>query len=121
MDTLRRRALLLAVLCLTAWGCGGRNNPISLDMDLYLHPEGARGNDLLLQTAIQKKLNDDRQLGKWPVHVRVVDGLVLLSGKVNSEELKSRAAEMATATVVRVDEQSIQPVGAVRNSIEVTR
>jgi hypothetical protein len=50
-----------------------------------------------------------------------VDGLVLLSGKVNSEELKSRAAEMATATVVRVDEQSIQPVGAVRNSIEVTR
>jgi osmotically-inducible protein OsmY len=120
---MRRAAMLwaaVAVLAFTA-SCGSQRNPIALDMDLYLHPEGARGDDLLLQTAIQQKMVQDREVGKSLVHVRVVDGLVMLSGKVISEELKKRAGALASETVVRVDDRRIEPALPVRNAIEVLR
>lgn len=118
---MRRAAMLLAALLPLALlaACGGARNPISLDMDVYLHPEGARGDDLLLQTAIGQKMAADPGVGKSSVHVRVVDGLVMLSGKVPSEEVKKRAGELASATVVRVDERAIQTSQPVRNALEV--
>ena len=86
---------------------------------LPIYPEGARGDDLLLQTAIQQKMARDSEVGKAAVYVRVVDGLVMLSGKVASEALKKRAEELASGTVVRVDDRAIQPALPVRNGIGV--
>lgn len=48
-------------------------------------------NDSAVQSSVDKKISDDRQLASLGITVIVIDGKATLTGMVNSEALKSRA------------------------------
>lgn len=101
-------------------GCSGRNSPVaSLDIDLYLHPEAARGDDLLLQSAIETELRADNLTRTGIIHTRVIHGIVFLSGSAPTEDVSRKAEEIAGRTEVAVNGRAIKTQEKVRNRIEV--
>jgi osmotically-inducible protein OsmY len=114
-----RPLLTILFVMLVSLSCGGRNNAVQLNVDLFLHPEGARGDDLILQSAIQGRILNDPQLANYPIHVRVAQGIVFLSGSTPREDLKGAAARLAEGTEVTVNGRQIRPAEGVRNAIEV--
>jgi hypothetical protein len=104
---------------LFAASCGGRQNAVMLDVDLYLHPESARGDDLVLQSAIQSRLLQDSELQDSLIHCRVIQGIVFLSGTVQKQNLREAAGRLAQDTEVTVNGRQIRATEPVRNGIEV--
>ncbi len=113
-------ALFLLLSALGMGACAGRNKPVvGLDVDLYLHPEAAQGDDLILQTAIQKELATNPATLEGVLHVRVVDGIIFLSGTVKDKEMKSAVEDLVVKTEVTVNGRPIKTTGPVKSRIEV--
>ena len=68
-------------------------------------------DDATVQINVDKKLTDDTTLGSLGIIATVVEGKVTLTGTVNSEDLKSRAARLV---------KSIKGVKTVDNQITVS-
>ena len=110
--------LISSSLLLTS--CSGRNTPVaSLNIDLYLHPEAARGDDLLLQSAIETELLANDLTRSGLIHTRVINGIVFLSGAVQNSEVRKKAEEIAGQTVVSVNGRAIKTAEKVRNQLEL--
>jgi len=100
------RVAVLAALMLLV-GCH-KKNTIGLDVDVYLHPEAAAPDDQLLQTAIQKQINQDGVTKNSLIHVRVVDRIVFLTGTVRTQAEKQKANEIAQGISITVNEVAIK-------------
>ena len=100
MTKLRIAALLagFALLC----GCQKNQKLGRVDVDLYIHPESASSDDILLQTAIRRGLDADEQT-RQRVHVRVVAMQIVLTGNVAKEPASRRASEIALETQVQIN------------------
>ncbi|MEE8586121.1 MAG: BON domain-containing protein [Acidobacteriota bacterium] len=106
----------MLLLSLTLVACGGRAPTVGLKIDLYLHPDSADENDVLLQAAIRQRLAKDESTRKSLIHVRVFQKTVFLSGTVKSG-LKDRAGRIANETTVTVNGITIRGE-EVKNLIE---
>jgi hypothetical protein len=118
---IRKTAWAIVVAALFISGCGAERRTVGLDVDVFLHPGSTDANDVLLQTGITKRLADDAETQRGIIHVRVVEGVVVLSGAVRSSEMRERAELIARETVVKLNEAPIRAVGAVTNRIEIQR
>ena len=96
-------------LLLMLTGCAKKLPEASLGVDVYLHPEAASVDDILLQAAIQKKIGDSLPGRAGLVHVRAVDRIVFLSGSVASDDDRKKAIESARNIDLKVDGKAIQP------------
>ena len=111
-------AALLAALAL--YGCGGqKKSTIGLDVDVYMHPTSADPADILLQAGISKRLAEDIAARDGLIHVRVADGLVILSGAVKSDNVRQKAEQIAQSTDVRINGEPVLPQRKISNQIEV--
>jgi BON domain-containing protein len=115
---LYRRGVLVLCLLTASAGCH-RKNAVGIDVDVYLHPEAADSEDLLLQTAIQKQFDENPAIRDKLIHVRVVDRIVFLSGTVESQKEKEAAEGIARNTSVAVNGVTIKASESVRSSITV--
>lgn len=112
--------LMLGFLTVLSIGCSRRQRPLAaLDVNLYLHPEAASADDLILQTAIQKRLAGNEATRSAAIHVRVIDRTVFLSGDVDSMKTKDEATKIAESTEISLNGESVKPSLPVRNSINV--
>jgi len=117
MTRLRPGVLILAALL-----CGCAKNPKlgTVAVDLYIHPESASSEDVMLQMAIRQKLEAEAMTAGH-VQVRVVAMQAVLTGNVAKQEAKDRAQQIALSTSVRIDND--KPITAdpanVRNLIKV--
>ena len=102
-----RRIAAAVILLLPLAACQKNPPRVDLGVNLYLHPEAAGANDAILQAAIRKKIVDALAPNAGLVHVRVIDGIVFLSGSVVSDQDKQRALEIAKSIDIRVDSQPI--------------
>jgi osmotically-inducible protein OsmY len=118
---INRTLAALVVGGLVLSGCGPEKRTVGLDVDVFLHPNSAELTDVLLQTAITKRLADDEQTQRGIIHVRVVDGAIVLSGAVRSSDLKNRAEMIARETVLKLNETPIRSTAPVSNRIEIQR
>ena len=108
------------ILITTLAGCAGRNKPVvGLDVDLYLHPEATQGDDLILQSALQKELSANPATREDIIHVRVIDGIVFLIGTVKSQNAKIAAEDLAAKIEVTVNGRSIKASGPLKSRLEV--
>jgi hypothetical protein len=116
MVTLTRTVAVLLVV-LACVGC--RKNPQlgTLSIDLYLHPEAGTPEDLLLESAVRKNLNDN-ETTRQGVYARVLDLRVVLTGKVRSAAQSQEAEKLANDTTVVVNEKTLVPKG-VTNLVKV--
>ena len=89
---------------------------VGLDVDLYLHPTSADPVDILLQTAITKRLNDSSTTRFSLIHVRVDDRTVILTGTA-VEQVRSEAERIAQQTELTLNGESIRPKQPVSNRI----
>lgn len=89
-------------------------------MDLYLYPEAASNDDLLLQTAIRKQLDENTVTQNALIHVRVVDKMVFLTGAVDTEHEKDEAERLARNTTIVVNGVYLK-ASDVRDDVEVGR
>ena len=108
------------VIVLVALACVGcQKNPKlgTLSIDLYLHPEAGTPEDLLLESAIRKNLNDN-DVTKSGIYARVLDQHVVLTGTVSSAGASQQAEKLATDTKVAVNDKVLAPKG-VTNLVKV--
>lgn len=116
------RVTRYAAVALLILFCGCQRNPKlgRVDVDLYIHPESASSDDILLQTAIRRGLEADEQT-RLRVHVRVVAAQVVLTGNVSKEPAKKRAADIALATQVQINQGDVLKAdsGHLKNLITV--
>ena len=103
------RIATLFPLLLMLTGCAKKLPEASLGVDVYLHPEAASVDDILLQAAIQKKIGDSLPGRTSLVHVRAVDKIVFLNGSVASDDDRKKAIESATNIDLKMDSKAIQP------------
>lgn len=122
-DLCRKAALLCGALLMlsvvVSTGCNKKNR-IGLDVDLYLYPEAASGDDLLLQTAIRKQLFENTVTQDSLIHARVVDKIVFLTGTVDTQHEKDEADRVAREVTVTVNGVALKP-SDVRNNINVAQ
>jgi hypothetical protein len=106
---LTKSGMIVMLVVLTPLA-GCRKNPKlgTLALDVYLHPEAGSSDDTLLETAIRKNLSAD-QLTAQGVYVRVLNREVVLTGEAASAEAQQKAGEIAAATKVTVNDQTITP------------
>ena len=109
--------LVVLIVLVVSEGCG-RKNVVAFDVDLYLHPEAANPQDLLLQTAIQDQLDRNDVTTNSLIHVRVIDKLVFLDGFVDTAKEKNEAEQLARDTTVSVNGAALKAT-EVRSRIEV--
>lgn len=117
-----RNMVVLMLLIMSLAGCGGKKVLVGLDIDLYLHPQAENEEDLLLQAAIRSRLADPQyKLTKNSIlHVRVVHGIVFLSGTVKCKTDKEKASGIAQETEVKVNNDNpITPKDTNVEGIEV--
>src|SRR4249920_2534704 len=112
-----RTVLAVALAAIFVVGCGPEQRKVGLDVDVFLNPSSADLTDVLLQTGIAKRLADDTETKAAIIHVRVLNGVVILSGAVRSPDVKTKAEKIAKDTVVKVNEASIQTRMDVANRI----
>jgi len=94
--------LLIAVgILLTA--CSHKKTTVGLDVNVYLHPSSSEPSDVLLQTAIAGRLSEDPVTAKSLIHVRVEDGMVVLTGAAKPDVSK-KAEAVARDTKLKVNE-----------------
>ena len=87
-------------------------------VDLYIHPESASSEDLLLQTALRRKLAAD-PLTAAHVQARVSGLDVVLTGNVSKKDGSDRAEQIVRATRVVVDNDPPIVAGSIKNLIKV--
>ena len=102
-----------AGLLIVLSGCQKNPKLGRVDVDLYIHPESASPDDVLLQTAIRRGLDADDQT-RQRVHVRVVGMQVVLTGNVSRAVASKRAADIALATQVRINDGPVLQTDAAR-------
>jgi len=108
-------AILLITMALA--GCAKSNKAtLGLDVDLYLHPTSADPVDIILQTAISKRLDDSAVTRLSLIHVRVEARTVMLTGTANAD-VRSAAESIALKTEVTLNGESIRPKEPVNNRI----
>ena len=110
-------ALILASLFLS--GCGPERRTVGLDVDVFLHPSSSDLTDVLLQTGIAKRLEADADTKLGIIHVRVVNGMVVLSGAVGSARAKDRAEQIARETILTLNGEEIKATTPISNLIEI--
>lgn len=107
--------ILLSTMALA--GCSeSRKTTLGLDVDLYLHPTSADPVDVILQTAITKRLNENSVTKLSLLHVRVEDGAVILTGTAKAE-VREQAERIAEQTELTLNGESIRPRGPITNKI----
>jgi osmotically-inducible protein OsmY len=111
-----RRICALVVVATVMSGCGSRKQTIGLDVDLYLHATSADPVDILLQTAITKRLNDSTAMRLSLIHVRVEDRAVTLTGTARPE-VRDEAERIADQTELTLNGESIRPKSPITNRI----
>ena len=117
-SVLNRRILFFFIILLS--GCASqKKTTVGLDVDVYMHPTSADPADILLQTGIGKRLAEDSVTKSGIIHVRVNNGMVILSGAVKSDAIKSKARQVALDTEVRLNGTAILPDRRIENQIEV--
>jgi hypothetical protein len=87
-------------------------------VDLYIHPESASSEDLMLQAAIRRKLAAD-PLTAAHVQARVSGLEVVLTGNVAKKEAADRAEQLVRATRVVIDNDPPIVGGGIKNLIKV--
>jgi len=99
-------------------GCAKNNNKttLGLDVDVYLHPTSADPLDILLQTAITKRLNDSAVTRLGLIHVRVEEKTVILTGTA-TERIRDEAERIALQTELTLNGESIRPRQPITNRI----
>jgi osmotically-inducible protein OsmY len=115
-----RVILFLSIVLIS--GCGAdKKTTLGLDVDVYLHPSSSDPADILLQAGIDKRLGEDETTKNGIIHVRVVGGVVTLSGTAKSNAVKDKAQQIARETDVKLDGSSIWPAAArkINNQIEI--
>ena len=118
-ETMRNRVVLCVIflILLVLAGCAkDTKTTLGLDVDLYLHPTSADPADILLQTAITKRLNDSSVTRLSLIHVRVDDRTVILTGTAK-EEVRSEAERIAQQTELTLNGESISPKQPISNRI----
>ena len=114
------RTLLLLTVCGLA-GCSSKKKSIGLDVDVFLHASSSDPSDVMLQAGIGKRLDTSEAAKSGTIHVRVVDGVVTLSGTVRNETGKTEAERIARETEMTLNGAPIRPAGAIRNQLTVER
>ena len=108
-------AILLITMALT--GCAKNSKTtVGLDVDLYIHPTSADPVDIILQTAISKRLNDSTVTRLGLIHVRVEDKTVILTGTATAE-VRNEAERIALQTELTLNGESIRPKSPITNRI----
>ena len=106
---------LVVMMALT--GCAGNGKPtLGLDVDLYVHPTSADPLDILLQTAISKRLDDSKITQNSLIHVRVEDRTVILTGTAKADVGKE-AERIAKETRLTLNDVEIVPKSPISNRI----
>jgi osmotically-inducible protein OsmY len=104
-------------ILLALTGCAkDTRTSLGLDVDLYVHPTSADPVDILLQTAITKRLGDSSVTRLSLIHVRVDDRTVILTGTAK-EEVRSEAERIALQTELTLNGESIRPKQPISNRI----
>lgn len=108
--------VLMFPALLWAAGCSSKKATLGLDVNVYLHPSSSDPGDILLQTAITKRLTSSSTTRESLIHVRVEDRVVILTGTAKPDARKEAEA-LARATRLTLNEESIVPKD-VTNRIE---
>jgi hypothetical protein len=110
-------ACTIPVLAVALAGCHeSRKTTLGLDVNLYLHPASADPMDIILQTAITKRLNENSVTKLSLIHVRVEDRAVTLTGTAK-ENVREEAERIAQQTELTLNGESIRPKGPITNRI----
>jgi len=108
-------ASMILLIVIALGGCSKRNT-VGLDVDLYVHPTSADPLDIILQTAITKRLNDSAITKLSLIHVRVQDGVVILTGTA-TEKAKNEAKRIAEKTKLTLSREDIAPEDIVPKAV----
>jgi hypothetical protein len=115
-----KRSIIACTILLTTMALAGcsssRKATLGLEVDLYLHPTSADPMDVILQTAITKRLNESSVTKLSLIHVRVEDRTVILTGTAK-ENVRDEAARIAQQTELTLNGESIRPKGTITNRI----
>jgi hypothetical protein len=98
-------------------GCSGKKTVVGVDVDLYLHPSSADPADVLLQTAIAKRLADSSVTRQSMIRVAVVDRAVTLTGTARSKDAIEEAGRIAQQTELMLNGDAIRPKAPISNKI----
>ena len=110
-------AWTILIVAIALAGCSkSRKTTLGLDVDLYLHPTSADPMDVILQTAITKRLNENNTTKLAPIHVRVEDRAVFLTG-TGSAQIRDEAERIARQTELTLNGESIRPREPITNKI----
>lgn len=122
-EPMNKRTTQLLVLCATflilvvVGACSkDTKTTLGLDVDLYLHPTSADPSDVLLQTAITKRLADSSVTRLSLIHVRVDEKNVILTGSAN-DGVRKEAERIALETELTLNGESIRPRQPISNRI----
>jgi hypothetical protein len=117
----RRIAIVILMLPMLT-GCPKKLPRADLGVDVYLHPEAAGPDDVLLQAAIQKKIAESMPGRSGLVHVRSIDRVIFLSGSVASDDDRKKTLDAARNIDLKIDGQAIKPAGEIHSErLVVTR
>ena len=107
----------ILVVTLALAGCSRtKKTTLGLDVDLYLHPTSADPLDVILQTAITKRLHESSITKLAPIHVRVEDRAVVLTGTAKAQA-RDEAERIARQTELTLNGESIRPKEPITNKI----
>ncbi len=110
-------ACTILIMALALTSCSkSRKTTLGLDVNLYVHPTSADPVDVILQTAITKRLNESSVTKLSLIHVRVEEGNVTLTGTAN-EEIRDEAERIARQTELTLNGASIRPREPISNKI----
>ena len=112
------RVLFVVMVLMTLAACATKNNnpTLGLDVDIYLHPTSADPTDIILQTAITKRLNDSAVTRNSLIHVRVENKTVYLTGTAK-DNVRSEAERIAIETELTLNGEAIRPNKSISNKI----
>jgi hypothetical protein len=110
-------ACAIPVLAIALAGCSeSRKTTLGLDVNLYLHPTSADPLDIILQTAITKRLHESSITKLSLIHVRVEDRTVTLTGTAK-ENVRTEAERIAQQTELTLNGEAIRPKGTITNRV----
>jgi len=108
--------LMLPILLVLGACSKDAKTTVGLNVDVYLHPTSADPADILLQTAITKRLGDSSITKLSLIHVRVDERTVVLTGSAK-EEVRKEAERIAGETELTLNGESIRPRPPISNRI----
>lgn len=113
-----RYAIILGLALVALTSCQKNPKLGTVAVDLYIHPESASSDDLMLQTAIRGKLEADAAIAGH-VQVRVVQLQAVLTGNVAKKDVSDKAEQIAHSTRVTVDTDKPIIASKVTNLVKV--